>query len=79
MAHSDEPMHAISLAPVNVRAIAESTHHCMASEGFEQSVRREVFNEEYKQWLEEQNIDFKRDGLWCAGLVAWLAPTGTTG
>ena len=33
--------------------------------------RRKEFNQAHRQWIEEQNADFERNGLWSDGLVAW--------
>lgn len=34
--------------------------------------RRRAFNETYKDWLDEQNQQFEKHGLWCDGLVSWM-------
>lgn len=33
--------------------------------------RRMEFNEQYKDWIAEQNRQFDAHGLWCDGVVAW--------
>lgn len=33
--------------------------------------KRKVFNTAHREWLAEQNRDFKENGLWSDGLVAW--------
>ena len=43
--------------------------HSVRAESLAQ--RRRAFNSTYKEWLDAQNQEFERNGLWCNGLVAW--------
>lgn len=33
--------------------------------------RKRAFEEEYKDWIDEQKAHHEAHGLWCDGLVAW--------
>ena len=37
--------------------------------------RRKEFRDTYKDWIAQQNRDFREQGLWCDGIVAWDTPT----
>lgn len=68
-----EPVHV--LKNDRVAAVIVSAARFAELEALEQkkslAQRKREFNEQYKDWIAEQNARFDEHGLWCDGLVAW--------
>lgn len=42
-----------------------------AAQGKSLAARKKEFNETYREWIDAQNVEFEKNGIWCDGAVAW--------